>query len=145
MRGGLGYLVDETDRAVLRDGVRLGRALLLEGGVATATALDPVVDAPDAALDAWVAERWGTSQHTCATVALGPTSAAPVDQWLRVRGVEGLRVVDGSVLPRVPRRGPHATVLMVAELAAHTLLLSAAVTTSGDGPGLPGGRPGSSG
>ncbi|GAB2933073.1 mycofactocin system GMC family oxidoreductase MftG [Rhodococcus aerolatus] len=117
----LAYLADPHDRAVLRDGVRAARALLLDGGVAGATAADEVADGPDAALDAWVAARLGTSQHTCGTAALGRTSASPVDERLRVRGVDGLRVVDGSVLPTVPRRGPHASVLMVAELAAHTL------------------------
>ena len=102
--------------------MRLARSLLLEHGVAAATGADAVADGPDAALDAWIAAHLGTSQHTCGTVPLGRTSASPVDERLRVRGVDGLRVVDGSVLPRVPRRGPHATVLMVAELAAHALL-----------------------
>lgn len=118
----LGYLADATDRAVLRDGVRRARALLLDGGVASTTGADAVADGPDAALDAWIAVRLGTSQHTCGTAPLGRTSAAPVDERLRVRGVENLRVVDGSVLPVVPRRGPHATVLMLAELAAASLV-----------------------
>lgn len=114
----LDYLHDADDRAVLRDGVRLARELLHRCGLATATDADAVADGPDAALDRWVAERLGTSLHTCGTAALGTTSAAPVDGRLRLRGVDGVRVVDASVLPTVPRRGPHATVVMLAELAA---------------------------
>jgi choline dehydrogenase len=41
-----------------------------------------------------------------------------VDQQLRVRGVEGLRVVDTSVLPQVTSRGPAATAVMLGERAA---------------------------
>ncbi|MEI6253052.1 MAG: GMC oxidoreductase, partial [Mycobacteriaceae bacterium] len=41
-----------------------------------------------------------------------------VDPLCRVHGVEGLAVVDGSALPRIPSRGPHATIAMLAHRAA---------------------------
>jgi choline dehydrogenase-like flavoprotein len=47
---------------------------------------------------------------------------AVVDQFLRVRGVGGLRVADTSVLPEVPTRGPAATAVLVGERAADLLL-----------------------
>jgi choline dehydrogenase-like flavoprotein len=54
---------------------------------------------------------------------MGPAGdpGAVVDQHLRVRGVEGLRVVDTSVLPRVPSRGPAATAVMLGERAAELM------------------------
>ena len=43
---------------------------------------------------------------------------AVVDQRCRVRGIENLWVIDGSVLPVVPSRGPHATIVMLGHRAA---------------------------
>ncbi len=57
---------------------------------------------------------WSTSQHLCSTAPIGTV----VDQRCRVHGVEGLQVIDGSVLPRIPSRGPHATIAMLAHRAA---------------------------
>lgn len=57
---------------------------------------------------------WSTSQHLCSTAPIG----AVVDPQCRVHGVQGLRVVDGSVLPRIPSRGPHAAIAMLAHRAA---------------------------
>ena len=57
---------------------------------------------------------WSTSQHLCSTAPMG----AVLDPQCRVLGVQGLRVIDGSVLPRIPSRGPHATIAMLAHRAA---------------------------
>lgn len=57
---------------------------------------------------------WSTSQHLCGTAPMGTV----VDEQCRVIGVTGLRVIDGSVLARIPRRGPHATIAMLAHRAA---------------------------
>lgn len=57
---------------------------------------------------------WSTSQHLCSTAPIGTV----VDERCRVHGVDGLQVIDGSVLPRIPRRGPHATIAMLAHRAA---------------------------
>jgi len=64
--------------------------------------------------------RWSTSQHLCGTAPIGANGDphAVVDHRCRVHGVEGLWVIDGSVLPRVPGRGPHATIAMLAHRAA---------------------------
>ena len=61
---------------------------------------------------------WSTSQHLCGTVPMGPDGDAPLDETCRVRGVEGLWVVDGSILPDITSRGPHATIVMIAHRAA---------------------------
>lgn len=61
---------------------------------------------------------WSTSQHLCGTAPMGVGEHAVVDSQCRVLGVPGLWVVDGSVLPRIPRRGPHATIAMIGHRAA---------------------------
>lgn len=63
---------------------------------------------------------WSTSQHLCGSAPMGTDrdEAAVVDERCRVRGVEGLWVVDGSVLPRITSRGPHATIVMIGHRAA---------------------------
>jgi choline dehydrogenase-like flavoprotein len=66
---------------------------------------------------------WSTSQHLCGTAPMGrdDDEAAVVDAQCRVRGVDGLWVVDGSVLPTITSRGPHATIVMVGHRAVDFL------------------------
>ena len=63
---------------------------------------------------------WGTSQHLCGSARMGRDGdpAAVVDNQCRVFGVDGLWVVDGSILPAITSRGPHATIVMVGHRAA---------------------------
>ena len=60
---------------------------------------------------------WSTSQHLCGTVPMGRDGEAPLDERCRVRGVDGLWVVDGSILPEITSRGPHATIVMIGHRA----------------------------
>ena len=55
---------------------------------------------------------------------MGPEgdAAAVVDEQCRVRGVDGLWVVDGSILPTITSRGPHATIVMLGHRAASSSL-----------------------
>jgi len=62
----------------------------------------------------------GTSLHLSGTCRMGDDERAVVDERCRVRGIDGLSVVDTSVLPRVPSRGPHATAVMLAHRVAHS-------------------------
>ena len=66
------------------------------------------------------AASWSTSQHLASTAPMGvdADTGAVVDNRCRVRGVEGLWVVDGSVLPTITSRGPHATIVMIGHRAA---------------------------
>lgn len=63
---------------------------------------------------------WATSQHLCGTAKMGRDGdpGAVLDSRCRVLGVDGLWVVDGSILPAIPSRGPHATIVMAAHRAA---------------------------
>ncbi len=68
-----------------------------------------------------------TEYHPCGTAKMGPDSdpMAVVDPQLRLRGVEGLRVADASVMPRIPSNNIHAPVLMIAEKCADMIKASA--------------------
>ncbi|MEI7714690.1 MAG: mycofactocin system GMC family oxidoreductase MftG [Mycobacterium sp.] len=63
---------------------------------------------------------WSTSQHLCGTAPMGADgdTRAVVDHRCRVRGLENLWVIDGSVLPAITSRGPHATIVMLGHRAA---------------------------
>jgi choline dehydrogenase-like flavoprotein len=63
---------------------------------------------------------WSTSQHLAGTAPMGGDGdpRAVLDPRCRVRGVEGLWVVDGSVMPTLTSRGPHATIAMIGHRAA---------------------------
>ena len=76
------------------------------------------VESEDEILD-WVARDAETALHPSCTCAMG-TVVDPAT--LRVHGVDGLRVVDASVLPFVPNGNIYAPVMMVAEKAADLIL-----------------------
>jgi choline dehydrogenase-like flavoprotein len=63
---------------------------------------------------------WSTSQHLCATAPMGADDdeRAVLDPQCRVRGIEGLWVMDGAALPAITSRGPHASIVMLAHRAA---------------------------
>jgi predicted dehydrogenase (TIGR03970 family) len=122
-----GYLTAESDRRRLREGVRLAADLLgthaLASFVGERTGPQDDVLAGDRELDGWIRANLTTAVHLCGTARVGPDTdpGAVVDQELRVRGVAGLRVVDTSVLPQVPSRGPAATAVMLGERAAELM------------------------
>jgi choline dehydrogenase len=121
------HLVEEADRRRMREGVRLAAELLRTRALAAVGRptedLPGAVLADDTALDGWIRNRLTTAVHLSGTAPMGPESdrAAVVDQRLRVRGIEGLRVADTAVLPRVPSRGPAATAVLVGERAAELM------------------------
>lgn len=62
---------------------------------------------------------WSTSQHLCGTVPMGTDEdESALDAQCRVRGVDGLWVIDGSIMPSITSRGPHATIVMIGRRAA---------------------------
>jgi choline dehydrogenase len=67
---------------------------------------------------------WSTSQHLARTAPMGADrdDDAVVDGRCRVRGVENLWVVDGSILPAITSRGPHATIVMIGHRAAEFIV-----------------------
>ena len=70
---------------------------------------------------AFVRDACSTFFHTCGTCAMGTGEDAVVGPDLRVRGVDGLRVADASVIPIIPTCNTQAPVVMIAERAASFL------------------------
>jgi choline dehydrogenase-like flavoprotein len=76
--------------------------------------------ATDDALDRWLLGNVSTTHHVAGTCKMGPASdaMAVVDQYGRVHGLQGLRVVDASIMPDVVRANTNATTIMMAERIA---------------------------
>ena len=74
----------------------------------------------DAALDNWILRNAYTQHHISGTCKMGPASddMAVVDQYCRVHGLDGLSVVDASVMPDVIRANTNATTIMISERVA---------------------------
>lgn len=117
------YLAAESDRHVLLAGMKLARRLL------SSQALSKYYDreefpGPQAQSDddllAAAKQRGTTTFHLMGTCRMAPDTdpTAVVDDQLRVRGIDGLRVVDASIIPTMPSANLNASVLMIAEKAA---------------------------
>ena len=81
----------------------------------------PAVEGEEA-VGQFVRERAATLYHPVGTCRMGPDRMGVVDDELRVHGVEGLRVVDASVMPVVPRGNTNAPTMMIAEKASDLVL-----------------------
>jgi choline dehydrogenase len=80
----------------------------------------------DEALEAFAREKGGTVYHPVGTCRMGGDSASVVDERLRVRGIDGLRVIDASVMPRLVSTNTNAASIMIGEKGAAMLLQDAA-------------------
>ena len=112
-------LESASDRANLRAAAEIGLAIL-DSPAMSGLRVRRTAPAVGADLDVWIRQNITTAVHLCASAAMGPDTdpLAVVDQYCRVRGVDGLRVVDTSVLPSAPSRGPACTAVLIGERAA---------------------------
>ena len=119
------YLDSVADRQVLRQGVHVLRRLFAQ------PAFDPYRGrelAPgaevqsDDEIDAWIAETASTQYHPVGTCRMGADPGAVVDGDLRVRGIDGLRVADASVMPTITSANTQAPTMLIAEMAARAIL-----------------------
>ena len=71
---------------------------------------------------AFIRQACSSYLHPVGTCAMGPGPEAVVDAELRVRGVEGLRVADASVMPTIPSANTNAPSIMIGEFASRLLV-----------------------
>ena len=126
------FLSAQGDWRVLRSGIRLIRRIARQGALTRFVAgeVSPGCDsASDAELDAHVRAVSTTMGHPLGTCRMGPESddMAVVDEELRVRGVDGLRIVDASVMPDMVGGNINAPVMMIAEKASDLILRDSAL------------------
>lgn len=121
----LNNFADPADLRTARDGIRLARRIYRSGpqGAITGDELLPGEDRQsDAELDAHIRDHAQVTQHPVGTCAMGHQAMSVVDPQLRVHGLEGLRVVDASIMPMVPGGNTNAPTIMVAEKASDMIL-----------------------
>ncbi len=121
----INYLATETDRAANVAGLKVLRKIL------HAPALRPYVVeevdpgaavTSDEQLLAFCRKVGSTIYHPTSTCRMGQDGLAVVDTELKVRGTEGLRVVDGSVMPSLVSGNTNAPIIMIAEKASKMIL-----------------------
>ena len=116
------YLSTEQDRREWVEAIEVARRILGQPAFKPYDAGElspgPGVGSPDEIL-AWVARDGETALHPSCTAKMGTDAMAVIDPLtMRVHGLDGLRVVDASVFPRVTNANIYAPVMMVAEKAA---------------------------
>ncbi|GGI19253.1 GMC family oxidoreductase [Bradyrhizobium guangdongense] len=117
------YLDAELDRRVIVGGMKLARRLLKSAPLSPYYAYEdfpgPNVNSDDEFLHA-ATERGTTTFHPGCTCRMGPADStwAVVDDQLRVHGLEGLRVIDASVMPRMISANLNASTMMIADRAS---------------------------
>lgn len=121
------YLTHEEDRRVFLAAVRTARSILATPQLAPYYESEVLPGAAQVSDDELLdfARRYGSScYHYAGTCRMGPDSdpTAVVDQELKVRGLDGLRVVDASVMPSSPSANTYASTLVIAERAADFIL-----------------------
>ena len=122
------YFAEEFDRRRAREGLRLAVSLaghpefddILAERVGPS---DEVIESDDA-LDEWIMREATTGQHISGTCKMGPASdpMAVVDQHGRVHGLDGLRVVDASIMPDCIRANTNVTTMMIGERISDLIL-----------------------
>ena len=121
----INYLATETDRAAFIDGIRILRKILAAPALKS-YAVEEIHPGPKVTSDedllAFCRQTGSTVYHPTSTCRMGNDPLAVVDQRLRVRGIEGLRVVDASVMPDLMSGNTNAPTIMIAEKGSDMIL-----------------------
>lgn len=122
------YLSTERDRATVVEGVKILREIYRQPAFEDLWEEEIIpglsVKSDEEILDA-VCKLGGTVYHPVGTCRMGSDEAAVVDPELRVRGADGLRVADASVMPVITSANTNAPTLMIAEKASSLILAQA--------------------
>jgi len=127
------FLAEQEDVDRLVRGLKLVRAILAQPALATHGAKELATSAAaqsDAEIERFVRAHADTIYHPVGSCRMGPQASDPLDAELRVRGVEALRVVDASVMPRIVSGNTNAPTIMIAEKAAELIKAAASRTAA---------------
>jgi len=128
------YLEHEDDVAAWRDCIRLTREIMGQEAMDMyrGDEIQPGLEvSSDQEIDRWVRDNVESAYHPCGTCRMGSEDdpEAVLDSECRVKGIDGLRVVDASVFPTVPYGNINAPTIMVAEKMADKILGKPALPT----------------
>ena len=121
------YLSEEQDRIVAAQSIRLARKIITQPAMKK---YNPKEYAPgiqfqsDEELKKVAGDIGTTIFHPVGTCAMGPSNSSVTDEELKVRGVEGLRIADASIMPSITSGNTNAPTLMIAEKASEMILNS---------------------
>jgi choline dehydrogenase-like flavoprotein len=119
------YWAEEYDRVRALKGLRLAREIMRQPALkpfVLAERMPGLESESDEALTLYAYRSCKTDHHPVGTCAMGNGPEAVVTPDLRVRGIDGLRVVDASIMPFVPSCNTNAPTIMVAEKGADAIL-----------------------
>src|ERR1700710_1686306 len=121
----INYLATETDRRAFIDGIGILRGILAAPAL-KAYSTDEVYPGAKVVREEELLEycrkTGSTVYHPTSTCRMGNDPLAVVDQKLRLRGIDGLRVIDGSIMPDLVSGNTNAAVIMIAEKASRMIL-----------------------
>jgi len=121
------YMAHDDDWRDFRKAIRLTREIFAQEALSpyVASEIQPGIDLQsDDEIDGFIREHAESAYHPCGTCRMGAADdpAAVVDPELRVIGVEGMRVADSSVFPRITNGNTNAPSIMVGEKASDHIL-----------------------
>ena len=124
----INYLATETDRAAFVDGLKILRKILAAPALKAYCAGEVYPGSKvtsDEDLLEFCRQNGSTVYHPTSTCRMGNDALAVVDQRLRLRGIEALRVVDASIMPDLVSGNTNAPTIMIAEKASDMILADA--------------------
>ena len=121
------YLKEEEDLIQTRECIHVARKILSQPALIehAGNEVGPGSNAQsDDELDDYIRSKADTAYHPCGTCKMGVDEMAVVDESLKVKGIQNLRVVDASIIPEIPSANLNAPVIMIAEKASDIILNS---------------------
>jgi choline dehydrogenase len=119
------YLEAEEDRRAMREGTKIARELFAQTAFDSYRGPELMPGAhvrSDDQIDAWLRRTAETIYHPVGSAKMGKDSESVVDPKLNVYGVDGLRVVDASIMPTLVSGNTNAPTIMIAEKASDLIL-----------------------
>ena len=120
----MNLLTERDDVDALMRAIKLSREIIGTEPIASTVGRE-ISPGDDSDLEAHIRHTAITTAHPACSVAMGSEPDSPLDEKLRVRGVENLRVADASALPQIPRANTNAPSIMIGERCADFLLAGA--------------------